>query len=102
MAGGASAGEVHYVDRIYLAGVPDLLEVLRSLPSSARTALVVGHLPGIADLLGFLTASRESTGSDRSNGEFPTASLAVVSVPDQWSAAGPARSELTAFEIVRG
>jgi phosphohistidine phosphatase len=81
-------------DRIYYAAsVADLLAVVAELPESARTVLLVGHDPGVSDVVHVLT------GKDF---EFKTSSVAVMRGPDSWAAfaAGPATLALS--ETPRG
>ena len=59
----------HFDERIYEADVRTLLEVARSIPDSADTAILVGHNPGFENLLAYLT------GDDR---HMPTCALAKI------------------------
>ena len=73
-------------DRVYAAGGRELLEVVRGLPDDLDTVVLVGHNPGLEDLVSLLT------------GEWvpmPTSALAVVAVTGSWSAAGPSSAALT-------
>ena len=47
--------EVHYDQRIYEAGPPRLLEVVSQLEDEMSTVLLVGHNPGLEELLSLLT-----------------------------------------------
>lgn len=47
--------EVRYDHRIYEAGPPRLLEVISEIEEGRSTVLLVGHNPGIEELLGLLT-----------------------------------------------
>jgi phosphohistidine phosphatase len=80
-------------DRVYEAGAGDLARVVRELPPTAGTALLIGHNPGLEDLVGTLT------------GDWPTmltATIAVLSVPGEWSDVTPGGLTLTALETPRG
>jgi phosphohistidine phosphatase len=61
--------EIRLDDRVYAATGSALLEVVRWL--DVPTALLVGHNPGLEDLLELLTGEYA---------ELPTASIAVVDV----------------------
>ena len=101
--GGAGAHEVRFLDEIYEARVTDLLRVVRAMPETARTVLLVGHGPGIPDLVDLLAVRR--AGSDawaRVEHKYPTAGLAVLTFPGTWAEAGQARAELESFEVPRG
>ncbi|HKS28395.1 MAG TPA: histidine phosphatase family protein [Pyrinomonadaceae bacterium] len=70
--------ELRYDERIYEADVPALLKVVSQIDEAAETAMIVGHNPGLQELLRFLTDE---------DYEFPTAALALVSLKmDKWSA----------------
>jgi phosphohistidine phosphatase len=47
--------EPRFEERIYEADVRTLLDVVRAIPDSADTAIMVGHNPGFENLLGYLT-----------------------------------------------
>jgi phosphohistidine phosphatase len=72
------AAEIVFDPRLYLASPDDIIAVLRSTPSAdARTVMIVGHNPGLEDLVAQLT------GEER---ELPTAALAVISLPlERWN-----------------
>jgi phosphohistidine phosphatase len=72
-------------DRVYAASARALLGVLRDVPAEARTVVLVGHNPGVEDLLESLTGRWVS---------MPTSALAVVDVPGPWSGAGDTPAEL--------
>jgi phosphohistidine phosphatase len=83
---------------IYGAGTDDLLTVVRELPESARTVVIVGHNPGFEDLTAALA------GVDGREVHLPTAGLAHLELSiDRWADAGPAcgrlRSILTPKEL---
>ena len=63
-------------ERVYAAPVDELLAVLAELPEDVATALLVGHNPGLEDLLERLTGEAV---------RMPTAALALVEVPSPWS-----------------
>ena len=72
--------EVRLDERVYAAWGRELLAVVRELPDSATTVALVGHNPGLEDLLAELI------------GEWvpmPTAAVAVVDLDGPWSSAGP-------------
>jgi phosphohistidine phosphatase len=76
--GGELEGELRYDERIYEADVEALLKVVSQVDEAAETVLLVGHNPGLQELLRFLTGEEQ---------EFPTAALASVSFKlDKWSA----------------
>ena len=101
-AGGASAGEVQYLREIYHAWVPELLTLIRDVPNEIRTLLVLGHAPGIPDLVDHLCVRTDSADWTQMDSKFPTSALAVVKVPGPWAELGKARAELDSFVVPRG
>ncbi len=74
-------------DRVYAASEPELLDIVRELPDGVGTAVLVGHNPGIEDLVSLLTGEASA---------MPTSALAVLTIPGSWSAAGPESATLRA------
>ena len=74
-------------DRVYAGSAPALLDVLRELPGELATVVLVGHNPGVEDLVASLTGRRVP---------MPTSALAVVDLSSPWSAAANAVAELRA------
>jgi phosphohistidine phosphatase len=71
---------------IYGASSSALMSVIRRLPDSSRTAMLVGHNPGFEDLLARLTASRLPV---------PTCSLARIDFnSESWSGIEDGEGEL--------
>lgn len=85
----ASAGlkAADFEDELYLASTQVLLRRLKKLPPRTNSVLVIGHNPGLADLVGKLSDPAESDGDalKRARGKFPTASCAVLEVLTPWS-----------------
>lgn len=74
-------------DRVYAATEQDLLALVRGLPEDASTAVLVGHNPGLEDLVALLTGEWVT---------MPTAALAVLALPGPWSDAAPSSATVTA------
>jgi phosphohistidine phosphatase len=69
--------EVETVGRFYMAGSESYVEKLAKMPASLETIMVVGHNPGVAELVEDLTTSFV---------RMPTAALAQVRLPiDTWA-----------------
>lgn len=67
---------------LYLASLNDSLAVLASSPGTARRVMIVGHNPGLEELLEYLVG--ESLVSD--DGKIlPTATVAHLEMPEDWS-----------------
>jgi len=68
---------------IYEAGVAALLEVLASCSDDGPSVLLVGHNPGLEDLLRYLA---DGDIDEPSDGKLlPTAALARLEMPDDWT-----------------
>lgn len=52
-------GEVRYDERIYGATVSQLLEIVSQIDNDRESVLLVGHNPGIEDLLALLTGEHQ-------------------------------------------
>jgi phosphohistidine phosphatase len=72
-------------ERVYAASVDELVEVVQELPDDVRTAALVGHNPGIEELVGALTGTWAP---------MPTSALAVIAVAGTWSGAGASTAQL--------
>jgi phosphohistidine phosphatase len=85
---------VRYEPRVYEATVLGLLMLVREFDAGWRTALIVGHNPGLAELTVGL-ASPDSAPPQA----FPTAAAAVLGLPGPWAEAAPGEARLVAFII---
>ncbi|MGD2138082.1 MAG: histidine phosphatase family protein [Gammaproteobacteria bacterium] len=92
-ATGMKPGDIHQDRRVYAAGLDQLLEVLASCPEKAHRVLLVGHNPGLEELLEYLTDGEAPVPDDGKM--LPTAALARLYMPGDWHglAAGCARLE---------
>ncbi|GAA4864887.1 SixA phosphatase family protein [Saccharopolyspora rosea] len=88
-----AAPDVRYDERIYAATAHQLLDVVRALPGPVMTAVLVGHNPGLEDLVRLLTGQRA---------ELKTAGIAVLSTAATWSEAGESWAEADDFAKPRG
>ena len=71
-------GEVRYDERIYEATVSQLLDVISQVDSDRESVLLVGHNPGIQELLALLTGEQQ---------HVTTANFAKIKlVATKWSA----------------
>lgn len=91
------AGHIHYDDRLYLAGCDTLLAALRGCPTRAATLLLVGHNPGLEELLEYLSAGPPPRNDA---GKLLTAgALARLTLHQAWGRLEPRGAELT--ELMR-
>ena len=73
---------LHFDDRIYESGLEALKQVLADCPVFPRRLLLIGHNPGLEELLMDLVEGVE-TGPDGKL--LATATLARLQMPDDWS-----------------
>ena len=78
---------IHLDERIYEADLEGLLEVLADCPRQAHRVLLVGHNPGLEQLLAFLLPERVPAAKDRKL--LPTATVARLDMPDDWRGLTP-------------
>ena len=74
-------------DRIYTESEKGLIGVVRELPDDADTVVLVGHNPGVEDLVSLLTGVGVT---------MPTSALAVIEMTGPWSTAGDSSAVLRA------
>jgi len=75
--------DIHVVNDLYHADLDTLLSILSNAPARAQRVMLVGHNPGLEDLLLYLTADD----LDETEGKlFPTATLAEIELPHDWQA----------------
>ncbi|WP_431961859.1 SixA phosphatase family protein [Actinacidiphila sp. bgisy160] len=89
-------------ERVYAATARALLDVLREAPDDVATLLLVGHNPGVQDLVLRLTGEARADALLRAADKFPTSALAVLAWPGFWSSLAPERARLDDFAIPRG
>lgn len=103
-AGGVSVEDMRFDERIYDASAARLLDVLREVPDSVTTVLVIGHAPGIPVLATAL--AQEGAGSTEAMGRlsksFPTSGLAILGFEGRWAALAPEAAYLRDFVVPRG
>lgn len=73
---------VHQDKRLYEACLEDLLEVLGNCPNTAQRVMLVGHNPGLEELLIYL--ARTPLPVQQDGKLLPTATLARLEMPDDW------------------
>ena len=83
--------------RLYLASAASLLDVIRECPADIGSLLLVGHNPGLEDLVLLLVADDGAALRDEVEAKYPTGTLAELTLPDGWSAAARGTATLTRF-----
>lgn len=74
------SGTLQWEDRAYLGEAETWLQLLSAVPPEIEHVAIVGHNPGVADLVAGLTSGVPS----RLNLHFPTAALAHLEVDIFW------------------
>jgi phosphohistidine phosphatase len=78
--------ELRFDERIYEATVGRLLEIVSQLENEHKTVLLVGHNPGMQELLSLLTGQSE---------EYPTAALTKIAFKNlKWVEVGNKKGSL--------
>ncbi|MEW2303632.1 histidine phosphatase family protein [Streptomyces sp. NPDC006655] len=94
---------VRYDSRVYAADVPELLEVVREVPAEVETLLLVGHNPGLEDLVLELAGGGLDDALDQVRAKFPTSALAVLAWHGTtWTELVPGAALLTEVTVARG
>lgn len=85
--------------RIYLASAPTLIDVVRDTPGDVDHLLLVGHNPGMEELvLALVPDDADNALRDDVEIKFPTASLAILDLDiDDWADAGENVARLVSF-----
>ena len=80
------AGPIHYLDELYLAEASAIVEAIAAHAGTASRVLLVGHNPGLEDLVARLTGESVS---------LPTAALVECTFElDDWSELGAGKGRL--------
>ena len=84
--------------RIYLASAATLLDVVRELPDAVSGAMLVGHNPGLEDLVLLLVPDGETGARDAVEEKYPTASVAELTFAvDRWADVAESGATLARF-----
>lgn len=94
---GLDEDDIAFDERLYLAGLDTLLEVLGGLDGDFRQVVVVGHNPGLDDLVRHLHGRTPPL--SRSGKLMTTAAVAWFRMPDDWHGLRRGAGELV--ELVR-
>lgn len=78
--------------RLYLAAAANLLDLVHDLPAAHDRVLLVGHNPGLEDLVLLLAAD-----AGEAQDKYPTATLAELTIGDAWTDACEGQAELVRF-----
>jgi phosphohistidine phosphatase len=97
---GLGEPEVRFEDDLYDARVDALLERVRALPDEIDDAMLVGHNPGLRDLL--LLLAEPGGLRRRAEAKLPTGALATLEADVvSWARLEPGGARLVAFVVPR-
>lgn len=86
---------IEFVQELYLASEGTLLETIRGLNDEVKAPLIVGHNPGLEQLVTGLTRDDSRGLRRRVAGKFPTGALAILELPvHHWSEVAPGTGEI--------
>ena len=86
-------------DGLYGASAPDILDRLREVPEDTPSVLVVGHNPGLEELVCGLGREGDPGLIDRVHTKFPTGAFATLTFPGAWKSLGSGPATLDAFVV---
>ncbi|CAL9381273.1 SixA phosphatase family protein [Streptomyces sp. NPDC057837] len=94
---------VRHDRRLYAAGPAGLLTVVRETPAEVETLLLIGHNPGLEELVLALAGDGLDDTLERVRTKFPTSAIAVLSWRGTaWRDLGPGAALLTSVTVPRG
>jgi phosphohistidine phosphatase len=93
---------VEFDERIYEAGVSDLVEVLRETAKGSSSVLLVGHNPGVQELVLALAGGQRSQVQMLAETKFPTSGVALLDVNGPWRELAAGSARLADFAVPRG
>ncbi len=70
--------QVRQDDALYGASGPDVLDLLRGLPARVDSVMVIGHNPGLEDLVELLADAGDDAAMQQLQSKFPTGALATL------------------------
>jgi phosphohistidine phosphatase len=86
-------------DDLYGATAPMMLARLRRVPDGTPTVLLVGHNPGLEDLVRGLGREGDPALIARVRAKYPTGALATLAFAGPWKDVGSAPATLEAFVV---
>ncbi len=94
---------VRHDPRLYAADVSDLLDVVHDVPAEVETLLLVGHNPGLEELVLDLAGEGLDETLQEVRTKFPTSAIAVLAWHGtSWRGLAPGTALLTDVIVARG
>lgn len=94
---GFDCKHIERLDRVYMASPDELIAVINTVPENIKRLLIVGHNPGLEQLLILLAAQKVKIPADGK--VLPTATLAILTYEGLWNDIGANKLQLR--EIIR-
>ena len=91
--------EVLVEDGLYGASAPELVARLRLVPDGTGSVLLVGHNPGVEDLVRGLGRQGDAEAIARVHAKYPTGALATLTLPGSWASFGAEPAVLEHFVV---
>jgi phosphohistidine phosphatase len=86
---------IEFDPQLYLASKEALLERVQALGEKVKAPLIVGHNPGLEQLIGELTHDDRRGLRERVAGKFPTGALTIIEMPaKRWADVEPGSGEI--------
>ena len=93
---------IHFEERLYLAGKSTLIEIIRALPEAVCSPLLIGHNPGLEQLLLELSYDGEGGLREKIAAKYPTAAFAIVELPSEsWDRIEPGSGRIVELILPR-
>ncbi|WP_416959715.1 SixA phosphatase family protein [Streptomyces sp. Agncl-13] len=94
---------VRYEPGLYAADVPELIDAVRQVPPEVETLLLIGHNPGLEELVLGLAGDGLDGALDEVRVKFPTSAIAVLAWHGAtWQDLAPGTALLTGLTVPRG
>jgi phosphohistidine phosphatase len=93
--------EVLMEDDLYGASGTALMTRLRALPDETKSVLLIGHNPGVQDLLIELASGGDPARLEEVRASFPTCALATIRARGNWSELGPTTASVEDLAMPR-
>lgn len=93
------------VSRLLYSAEPEtVIDMIREVPERARSVVVVGHNPAMAQLANLVDdgTGDDDAAAELTRGGFPTCSLAVFEYDGDWADLDVTSARLVAFHVGRG
>lgn len=85
------------MDSLYMAGPEQILAALQQLGPTVRSAMVVGHNPGLHETARLLADGRGGEVEAAMRAHYPTACLTEFTIPGGWDTLSPGTARVRLF-----